>query len=791
MQSESQQPAYIFHSSYQQVLRDEEGWNDLKERAAQLRARARMQKAATVRSDDIRALFLAGSTGTAIAQLADALSMHPNDQELLRICLEQSSQLLRERQSDQALKLIRIGTGFGQGSLLTELRLLDTIAKAFTAFDRGAYEDQATLVSKLVGQHSIPNNLLADIKQDLRYAQRLLLTQVPQQEELGNQFCTLIRIFTTDEELETERQTLEAKLADAEEAQRNAHQKLNELEAQYQSMKILLRKLIQQNNEEEKKLSDTEQEKNECQRSLNTIIEQINFEQKNIGELTQERSNLQQKTSLLQEKYSVYQKELNILEQRKRDILQRLEEEQGYLNRIEHEKSQLKLSVINDYRILSDGIEERKQTIKALEISYQAKHDNYQMLQSELRNQQVYLKELNKQIRNRQGLLKQYQYLMPLLTSIASFLIIGVGLLAWNMGRDTMVSHILIATVQTVELATQRPRTEVSEGTVGTRTTANQPVVVRTDVVPSISIVPSITTTATSQQDSTLTNVNPNLIGLNASLQINNWQIAFPRAHYALLFRSLPYLKPPQRGQYLIVILHVINTYPNVPSQVPTDWFVIKDAKSRIYHPLSNQQLLEGINNSTDISTQANIAADGNYRRLHLLFDIDTDTSDMMLFTSVKPSEGWKVTPNVPTLAQPQVVSGALSFENWIYEIDSTSIRRLPDSQESSLQGKIMLALQMRLNTSTGGPQDRMLDPYFFVLRDDQGRVYVSLPAEAQRYGQTQQPPVPVMGAEVPADNSVQTQQLVFAIAPDATNLTLFATGRPDQAWQIPMPPAQ
>lgn len=92
---------------------------------------------------------------------------------------------------------------------------------------------------------------------------------------------------------------------------------------------------------------------------------------------------------------------------------------------------------------------------------------------------------------------------------------------------------------------------------------------------------------------------------------------------------------------------------------------------------------------------------------------------------------------------------------------------------------QVLIAVVNRTGTDQPLPND------FLVLKDAQGRVYNTRPDVSEAFV------IPNVNADrsmqdpIPANGLTTSVALFFDVAPDATDLVLYAPGRPDQGWRV------
>lgn len=120
--------------SYQQCLRDQEGWHDLPERAARLREQAVVAQKNLDEIKELRTkLANLAQRDKAFTELEVNFFMsNPCREDLLRLCIEQARIWLEPGghfDPHSAQKISRLGLDWGQGSSLHELRQIQKIAQ--------------------------------------------------------------------------------------------------------------------------------------------------------------------------------------------------------------------------------------------------------------------------------------------------------------------------------------------------------------------------------------------------------------------------------------------------------------------------------------------------------------------------------------------------------------------------------------------------------------------------------------------------------------------------------------
>ena len=105
-----------------------------------------------------------------------------------------------------------------------------------------------------------------------------------------------------------------------------------------------------------------------------------------------------------------------------------------------------------------------------------------------------------------------------------------------------------------------------------------------------------------------------------------------------------------------------------------------------------------------------------------------------------------------------------------------------PQIGSFNAQGTYVVVLVL-VGNNTG--KDQPLPANYFVLKDDQGRIYNAQPQASSAYVQRGVNADIGMEDAVPANGLPTSVPLVFDINHGATNLVLFATGKTDQGWKL------
>jgi hypothetical protein len=260
------------------------------------------------------------------------------------------------------------------------------------------------------------------------------------------------------------------------------------------------------------------------------------------------------------------------------------------------------------------------------------------------------------------------------------------------------------------------------------------------------------------------------------------WTYDFPRAYYALSLEELAD-RQAEQGRFVVVLMHVINqTGQDQP--LPPGFFQLVDHQNRRYP--SRPDILQAFTRSPsadmpgmiDLTERDVIPADGNYRRIQLVFDIADDATDLKIFAPDGPAVGWSLSPVTPQQVSPLPDSSppAVDIGNeWRCTLVAENIRR-----DAGL-------VAVRVDITNLTEQLQSIPPLLLVLRDHQGRAYLHQPTAAAKYrelGGTLEAP-PLNAHDPVAGNATQAVLLVFAVAPDAADLLLFTPADPDQGWHI------
>jgi hypothetical protein len=169
-----------------------------------------------------------------------------------------------------------------------------------------------------------------------------------------------------------------------------------------------------------------------------------------------------------------------------------------------------------------------------------------------------------------------------------------------------------------------------------------------------------------------------------------------------------------------------------------------------------------------------------------------TDTGAPVEPTPAPPTEATAAPPPPPPAGDPAAanpapveVGAVLEANGWSYTFPgicglSCAAVVGPQIGGNTAQGTYAVVLvSVANNTGT----DQPLPADFFVLKDEQGRVYNALPAVSSAYA------IPGVNADLSQETAVSangvltSMPLVFDVNPGATNLVLFSPYKQDQGW--------
>lgn len=161
------------NSSYQQALRDEEGWHDLSDRAAKLRERAEQLRHAIVRVQHVESAFQK-STRDGVQALQSALEHDPTNSGLLRVCVEQSRSLLLKNHEKEAQGVAKCGLSCGCGDALITLRVLYIVAKIVEFDIKNDNEKLINMSKYLIRMHQLGSIYDSDVADVIDLGRRSL-----------------------------------------------------------------------------------------------------------------------------------------------------------------------------------------------------------------------------------------------------------------------------------------------------------------------------------------------------------------------------------------------------------------------------------------------------------------------------------------------------------------------------------------------------------------------------------------------------------------------------------------
>ncbi len=176
---------------------------------------------------------------------------------------------------------------------------------------------------------------------------------------------------------------------------------------------------------------------------------------------------------------------------------------------------------------------------------------------------------------------------------------------------------------------------------------------------------------------------------------------------------------------------------------------------------------------------------------------ITTPTETFTPTTALTPTAALPPTPATPSppstaalsQAKPQPVDTGTQLEanGWGFTfpgICSGSCATVfgPQIGSFNAQGTYVVVLVLVGNNTN---KDQPLPANYFVLKDDQGRIYNAQPQVSSAYVQRGVNADIGMEDAVPANGLPTSVPLVFDVNHGATNLVLFATGKTDQGWKL------
>jgi hypothetical protein len=147
--------------------------------------------------------------------------------------------------------------------------------------------------------------------------------------------------------------------------------------------------------------------------------------------------------------------------------------------------------------------------------------------------------------------------------------------------------------------------------------------------------------------DANLSAANPQPAGIGTLLQANGWGYTYPSETYAAALGS-QVGQFTATGNWVLVLVHVANN-SGTDQPLPPDYFILKDAQGNIYRPqpqVSSAYVQRGVN--ADISMEDSVPANSAITSIPLLFDVKPGATNLVLFASRNPGQGWQVLESVP-----------------------------------------------------------------------------------------------------------------------------------------------
>jgi hypothetical protein len=171
-------------------------------------------------------------------------------------------------------------------------------------------------------------------------------------------------------------------------------------------------------------------------------------------------------------------------------------------------------------------------------------------------------------------------------------------------------------------------------------------------LTPSAELTPttSLPPTPGPASPSELSKASPQPVAVGAPVSANGWTFTFPgicQVNCAVVYG--PQLgNLTAKGTYALVLVVVMNN-TGKDQPIPPDFFVLKDDQGRVYmaQPQASTVYLQqgGV---ADISMESPVPANGLGTSMPLVFDVEHGATNLVLFTSAKPDQGWKVLDSVP-----------------------------------------------------------------------------------------------------------------------------------------------
>jgi hypothetical protein len=133
---------------------------------------------------------------------------------------------------------------------------------------------------------------------------------------------------------------------------------------------------------------------------------------------------------------------------------------------------------------------------------------------------------------------------------------------------------------------------------------------------------------------------------------------------------------------------------------------------------------------------------------------------------------------------QPVDIGTQLEANGWGYTYPNSTYAAIlgPQTGNFTAKGNYVVVL---VHVANNSGKDQPLPANFFVLKDEQGRVYNALPQVSSAYVQPGVNADIGMEDTVPANGVSTSVPLIFDVQHGATNLVLFASGKTDQGWKV------
>ncbi|HEU5014455.1 MAG TPA: hypothetical protein VFT66_18165 [Roseiflexaceae bacterium] len=147
-----------------------------------------------------------------------------------------------------------------------------------------------------------------------------------------------------------------------------------------------------------------------------------------------------------------------------------------------------------------------------------------------------------------------------------------------------------------------------------------------------------------------LGSANPQPVPVGESIQAGDWSYTFP----GFCLGSCATVVGKQIGSFTaqgnyVVALVLVSNNTGTAQPIPQNFFVVKDAQGNVYTPqpqVSSAYLIRGVN--ADRSQEDAVPAGATNTSLPLVFDIPSGASNLMLFSSANPSQGFQILNSVP-----------------------------------------------------------------------------------------------------------------------------------------------